>query len=62
MHHAEEPPQRPRSWVPGLLLFFSILKRRLLRHGEFDSVDQLAARIISFITDYNRRAKPFRWT
>jgi hypothetical protein len=29
---------------------------------EFDSVDDLAGRIMEFITDYNRRAKPFRWT
>jgi hypothetical protein len=43
-------------------LFFSILERRLLRNGEFDSVEDLAARIIAFINDYNRRAKPFRWT
>jgi len=25
-------------------------------------VDDLANRIIAFIDDYNRRAKPFRWT
>jgi transposase len=50
------------SWLNQVELFFSILERRLLRHGEFDSVDQLAARIIAFINDYNRRAKPFRWT
>ena len=30
--------------------------------GEFDSVDDLADRIIAFIKDYNRRAAPFRWT
>ena len=43
-------------------LFFSILERRLLRRGEFDSVEDLANRIMEFINDYNRRAKPFRWT
>ena len=32
------------------------------RRGEFDSVDDLADRIIAFIKDYNRRAAPFRWT
>jgi hypothetical protein len=30
--------------------------------GEFDLVEQLAARIIAFIKDYNRTATPFRWT
>jgi len=43
-------------------LFFSILERRLLRRGEFNSVDHLAERVIAFIKDYTRRAAPFRWT
>jgi transposase len=50
------------SWLNQVELFFSILQRRLLRYGEFDSVDDLAARVIAFINDYNRRAQPFRWT
>lgn len=50
------------SWLNQVELFFSILERRLLKHGEFDSVDELAGRIIAFINDYNRRAAPFRWT
>ena len=50
------------SWLNQVELFFSILERRLLRSGEFDSVEDLASRIIAFIKDYNRRAKPFRWT
>ncbi|HEY6423392.1 MAG TPA: IS630 family transposase [Pseudonocardiaceae bacterium] len=50
------------SWLNQVELFFSILERRLLRRGEFDSVEHLADRIIAFIKDYNRRASPFRWT
>jgi transposase len=50
------------SWLNQVELFFSILQRRLLRRGEFDSVDHLADRVIAFIKDYNRRAAPFRWT
>lgn len=50
------------SWLNQVELFFSILQRRLLRHGEFASVDDLAERIIAFIEDYNRKARPFRWT
>jgi transposase len=50
------------SWLNQVELFFSILQRRLLRYGEFDSVDDLADRVIAFINDYNRKAKPFRWT
>jgi transposase len=50
------------SWLNQVELFLSILSRRLLRHGEFDSVDDLAAKVIAFIEAYNREAKPFRWT
>jgi transposase len=50
------------SWLNQVELFFSILERRLLRRGEFDSVEHLTQRIIAFIKDYNRRAAPFRWT
>src|SRR5215213_430151 len=50
------------SWLNQVELFFSILQRRLLRRGEFDSVDELADRVIAFIKDHNRRAQPFRWT
>jgi transposase len=50
------------SWLNQVEPFFSILERRLLRRGEFRSVDQLTRRIISFINDYNRRAAPFKWT
>ena len=51
----------PASSFNQIELFFSILERRLFPNGEFDSVDDLAARIIAFVNDYNR-AKPFRWT
>lgn len=50
------------SWLNQVELFLSILSRRVLRHGEFESVDDLAAKIVAFIDDYNRTAKPFRWT
>ena len=50
------------SWLNQVELFFSIMQRRLLRSGEFASVDELAERIIAFIVDYNKRAKPFKWT
>jgi transposase len=50
------------SWLNQVELFFLILERRLLRRGEFDSLEHLAQRVIAFIKDYNRRAAPFRWT
>jgi transposase len=58
MHHTPTHA----SWLNQVELFFSILTRGLLRHGEFDSVDDLAAKILAFIEDDNQRAKPFRWT
>jgi transposase len=50
------------SWLNQVELFFSILARGLLRHGEFDSVEELGTKILAFIKDYNQQAKPFRWT
>ena len=50
------------SWLNQVELFFSILARGLLRHGEFDSVEELGNKILAFIKDYNQQAKPFRWT
>ena len=45
---------------PGRAVF-SIMQRRLLRHGEFDSVDHSPPHH-RIINAYNRRAQPFRWT
>jgi transposase len=50
------------SWLNQVELFFSILARRLLKRGEFTSVEDLVAKVMAFITDYNRTARPFRWT
>jgi transposase len=50
------------SWLNQVELFFSILARRLLKRGEFRSVEDLVARMMAFIDDYNRTARPFRWT
>ena len=50
------------SWLNQVELFFSILARRLLKRGEFASVDDLVAKVMAFIADHNRTARPFRWT
>ena len=50
------------SWLNMIEIFFSILARRILRRGDFASRDDLIAKIATFITTYNRTAKPFRWT
>ena len=50
------------SWVNQIELFFSILQRKVLRNGSFSSRDELIAKLLAFISDYDRTAKPFAWT
>lgn len=51
------------SWVNQIEIWFSILQRRILRHGSFASVAALQRRINAFISHWNRHeAHPFRWT
>ena len=50
------------SWLNQIELVFSILTRRLLRRGDFASTEELVARIMMWIDDYDRTAKPFAWT
>lgn len=50
------------SWLNQVECFFSILARRLLRHGAFSGPDDLAAQMLAFVEHYNLTAKPFRWT
>lgn len=51
------------SWLNQIELWFSILVRRLLKHGNFSSVNVLKERLLAFIDYFNRTmAKPFKWT
>jgi transposase len=51
------------SWLNQVELWFAIVTRRVLRHGDFRSVDELIAALEQFIARWNRReAHPFRWT
>ncbi len=50
------------SWLNQVEMFFSILARRLLRHGQFTSPDDLALQMLSFVEHYNLTAQPFQWT
>ena len=50
------------SWVNQIELFFSIVHRQCLRHGDFHSVAELRAALLGFIDSWNRRAHPFRWS
>ena len=50
------------SWLNQIEIFFSILWRRLLKHGIFTSEGDLAEQMLAFIETYNQTAKPFAWT
>lgn len=51
------------SWLNQIELWFSILARRLLKRGNFTSVEDLSQQILLFIEYFNRTmAKPFKWT
>lgn len=50
------------SWVNQVELFFSILQRKVIRNGDFASRDDLIAKLLAFITDYDQTARPFKWT
>lgn len=51
------------SWLNQIEIWFSILVRRLLKRGDFSSVNELRERIFSFIDYFNQTmAKPFKWT
>jgi transposase len=50
------------SWLNQIEIFFSILWRRLLKHGIFTSEDDLAQQMLAYVETYNQTAKPFKWT
>jgi transposase len=50
------------SWLNQVEMWFSILVRRVLKRGDFPSLDALQARIMAFIAYFNKTAKPFKWT
>ena len=54
---------RHASWLNQIEIWFSILVRKVIRRGNFQSTEELKARIEAFIEYFNRTmAKPFRWT
>lgn len=51
------------SWMNQIEIWFSILVRKLLRRGNFVSLDHLRTKVLAFIQYYNQTmAKPFKWT
>ena len=51
------------SWMNQVEIRLSILVRKLLKRGNFTSLDNLRDQILAFIDYYNRTmAKPIKWT
>jgi hypothetical protein len=51
------------SWLNQVEIWLSILVRRVIKRGNFTSVDDLKQKVLAFIDYFNRTlAKPFQWT
>ncbi|MCP5093576.1 MAG: IS630 family transposase [Gammaproteobacteria bacterium] len=51
------------SWMNQVEIWFSILERRILKHGDFASRGEQAERVMGFIKHWNQaEGHPFRWT
>ncbi len=51
------------SWLNQIEIWFSTLSRKVIRRGDFGSVEDLEEKIIAFIDYYNAHlARPYAWT
>lgn len=51
------------SWMNQIEIWFSILVRKVLKRGNFSSLEDLKRKVLAFIEYFNRTsAKPFKWT
>ena len=51
------------SWLNQIEIWLSILVRKVIRRGNFTSVDDVQAKVRAFIDYFNQTmAKPFAWT
>jgi DDE superfamily endonuclease len=51
------------SWLNQVELWFSVMSRRFLKRGDFQSASDFEQRLLAFLEDYNRQyAHPYRWT
>ncbi len=49
------------SWLNQVELWFAIIQEQIIRRGNFVSKEDLSAKIMTFIDEYNKHAKPFAW-
>ncbi len=50
------------SWLNQIEIYFSILARKALTPCHFDSLNDLADRVLDFQAEYRKTATPFDWT
>lgn len=50
------------SWLNQVEQFFSILQRRVIARGSFNSKQDLHDKVTAYILWHNQSAKPFRWS
>ena len=50
------------SWLNQIAIYFSIVQRKALMPNEFEHLEAVAARLLSFQTRYEQLARPFEWT
>ena len=51
------------SWMNQVEIWLSILVRKVIKRGNFTSIQELQRKVLAFIEYYNRTmAKPFKWT
>lgn len=63
--HAISFQYTPRhcSWLNQVEIWFGILARRVLKRGNFTSVEDLRQKVLAFIDYFNAvLAKPYKWT
>ncbi|MFJ8313628.1 MULTISPECIES: transposase [unclassified Streptomyces] len=59
-HVCWTPPHA--SWLNQVELFFSALTRRVLRHGDSASREDLIENLEAYVIGHNDTARPYRWT
>ena len=49
------------SWLNQIEIYFSILQRKVLKPNDFQNIQELEDRILSFQEVYSHIARPFKW-
>lgn len=50
------------SWLNQVERFFAEITNKRIRRGAFKNINQLEAAIRSYLDEYNKNPKPFKWT